>query len=106
MILSAYSGKRFCVNGICTMEMVKALVVMVSKLSSEVQQLRTDKGTLKTQLRDLQQAPSYVPSMRREVVSSAAANNATAKSYGDFVCTVDGNPGATASTRNFLSRSL
>jgi hypothetical protein len=48
-------------NGICTMELVQSLVVMVSKLSSEVQQLRIDK-TLKTQLCDLQQVPSHVPS--------------------------------------------
>jgi hypothetical protein len=34
------------------MEMVISLVVMVSKLSSEVQQLRIDSETLKTQLRD------------------------------------------------------
>jgi hypothetical protein len=29
-------------NGICTMEIVQSLVVMVSKLSSEVKQLRID----------------------------------------------------------------
>jgi hypothetical protein len=46
-----------------------------------------------------------VPSTRREVASSAAANNATAKSYRDVVRTVGGNPGAravTAPARNFL----
>jgi hypothetical protein len=47
------------VNGICTMELVQSLVVMVSKLSSEVQQLRIDNETLKTQLRDLQRVPSH-----------------------------------------------
>jgi hypothetical protein len=36
-------------NGICMMELVQSLVVMVSKLSSEVQQLRIDNETLKTQ---------------------------------------------------------
>jgi hypothetical protein len=61
-------------NGICTMEMVDSLVVMVSKLSSEVQQLRID-DTLKTQLRDLQQAPTHVPSTRAEAALSAIANN-------------------------------
>jgi hypothetical protein len=34
-----------CVNGISTMEMVKSLVVMVPKLSSEVQQPRNDNET-------------------------------------------------------------
>jgi hypothetical protein len=48
-------------NGICCMELVQSLVVMVSKLSCEVQQLRIDE-TLKTQLRDLWQVPSHVPS--------------------------------------------
>jgi hypothetical protein len=43
---------------ICTMDLVQFLVVMVSKLSSEVKQLRIDNETLKTQLRDLQQVPS------------------------------------------------
>jgi hypothetical protein len=47
-------------NGICIVEMVQPLVVMVSKLRSEVQQLTIDNNTLKTQLRDLQQAPSHV----------------------------------------------
>jgi hypothetical protein len=36
-------------NGICTMEMVQSLVVMVSKFSSEIHQLRID-DILKTQL--------------------------------------------------------
>jgi hypothetical protein len=49
-------------KNICTMELVQSLVVMVSKLSSEVQQLRIDNETLKTQLRDLQQVPSHVSS--------------------------------------------
>jgi hypothetical protein len=48
-------------NGMYTMEMVWSLHVMASKLSREVQQLRMDNNALKTQLRDLQQAPSHVP---------------------------------------------
>jgi hypothetical protein len=67
-------------NGICTTEIVKPSVVIVSKLSSEVQQLGIGNETLTTQLRDLQLASSHVPSVRREVVSSVAANNATVKS--------------------------
>jgi hypothetical protein len=59
---------------------------MVSKLSSEVQQLRIDNETLKTQLRDLQQVPSHVPSARRDAASCAIA------SYRDVVCSVSGNP--------------
>jgi hypothetical protein len=44
---------------------------------------------------------SDVTLIRREVASSAAAINATAKWYRDIVCVVGGNPGATAPTRNF-----
>jgi hypothetical protein len=87
------------------MDIVKSSVVMVSKLSSEMQQLRIDNETLKTQLRHLQQASSHVPSIRREVASSVAANNTTVKSYRDVVCTMGGNPGATAPARNFLPQS-
>jgi hypothetical protein len=36
-------------NGICTMEMVQSLVVIVSKLTNEVQQLGIDNETLKAQ---------------------------------------------------------
>jgi hypothetical protein len=50
-----------CVNGICTMEIVKSSVVMVSKLSNEEQQLRIDNEILKTQLRDLQESPPHEP---------------------------------------------
>jgi hypothetical protein len=89
-------GEVIRANGVCTMKMVQSLVMMVSTLSSEVQQLRIDSDTLKTQLRDLQQAPSHVPSIQREAVSSAIANTATAKSYRDVVCAVRGNPGVTA----------
>jgi hypothetical protein len=67
-----------CFNDICTMEIVNSLVVMVSKFSSEEQQLRNDNEAL-TQLRDLHQAPSPVSAVGREVASSASANNATAK---------------------------
>jgi hypothetical protein len=77
-------------NGICTMEMVQSLVVMVSKLSSEVHQLKINNKTMKTQLCELQQAPSHVPSTQREADSSTIAINATAKSYKDVVCTADG----------------
>jgi hypothetical protein len=95
-------------NGICTMNMVKSLVAMVSKLSSEVQQLRNDNETLKIQLRDLHQAPSHMPLIRREVASSAAGNSATAKSYRDVVASMGGNPGATvvsAPPRNSVPES-
>jgi hypothetical protein len=44
-------------NDICTLELVQSLVVMVTKLGCEVQQLRSDNKTLKTQLRDLLQVP-------------------------------------------------
>jgi hypothetical protein len=83
-------------NGICTMEMVQSLVVMVSKLSSEVQQLRIDK-TLKTQLRDLQQVPSHVTSTC-EAASCAIATNSAAKSYRDVVCPVSGKAEAATVT--------
>jgi hypothetical protein len=42
-----------CANGICTMEMVQSMVAMVSKHSSEMNQLRTDNETMKMQLREL-----------------------------------------------------
>jgi hypothetical protein len=60
-------------NDICTMKTVNSLVIMVSKLSSEEQQLRNLED------RDLLQAPSHVPSLWREIASSASPNNATAK---------------------------
>jgi hypothetical protein len=88
-------------NGILSME-------MVSKLSSEVQQLRINNETLKTQLCDLQQVPSHVPSTRstqREAASWTIATNSMAKSYRDVVCAVGGNPEAavvTAPVRNSL----
>jgi hypothetical protein len=47
---------------------------------------------------ELQHAPSHVPSTRREVVSPAAGNNATAISYRDSEYTVGGNPDAKANT--------
>jgi hypothetical protein len=74
-------------NGICTM----SLVVMVSKLSSEVTQLRFNE-TLKTQLCDLQQVPSHVPSTQQDAASCAIATNSTAKSYRDVVCALSGKP--------------
>jgi hypothetical protein len=51
----------------------------VPNLTSEMQQLRINNETLKTQLRDLQEVHSDVTLIRREVASSAAAINATAK---------------------------
>jgi hypothetical protein len=87
------------------MELVQSLVVIVSKLSSEVQQLRIDNETLKTQLCDLQQVPSHVPSTQREAASCAIVTNTTAKSYRDVVCAVGGYPEAavvTAPSRNSL----
>jgi hypothetical protein len=90
------------------MEMVRSQLVTVSKLSSEVQQLRMDNDALKMQLRNIQQAPSHVPIIQREAVSSAMANNVAAKSYRDVVCAAVGNPGATtvaAPARNFLPES-
>jgi hypothetical protein len=95
-------------NGICTMEMVRSVLVKVSKLSSEVQQLRMDNDALKRPLRDIQQAPSHVLSVQREAVSSAIANNATAKSYRNVVCAVRCDTGSTtvaAPARNILPES-
>jgi hypothetical protein len=71
-----------------------------------MQHLRINNETFKMQLRDLKQAPSHVPSIRREVPSTVAENNATAKSYRDAVCAVSGNPGATVPARNFLSPAM
>ncbi|PNF33451.1 hypothetical protein B7P43_G03353 [Cryptotermes secundus] len=76
-------------NGVCTMEMVQSIVVMLSNLSSEVQQLRIDNEAMKMQVRELQQAPSHVRSTRREAATSAIT---TAKSYRDVVCAANGNP--------------
>lgn len=93
------------VNGICTMQMVKSLVRMVSKLASEVQQLIIDNETLKTQLCDLQQVSSHVPSTPREVASSAVEKNAATKSCTVVACAVGDNTGVTVVTapdRNFL----
>jgi hypothetical protein len=73
------------------METVKLSVVMASNFSSEVQQLRIDNETLKTQLRDLQEVPSHVSPTRREVASIAVTTKATAVSCRDVVCAVDGN---------------
>jgi hypothetical protein len=75
------------------MEMVKSLVAMVSKFSSEVQQ-----------------APSHVPSIRRKFASSVTANNATANSCRGvvLVCALGGEAGATVVTAlatNFLPES-
>jgi hypothetical protein len=70
-------------NGICTMEMVRSLVDIVSTFSSEVHQLRVDNETLRTQLRELQQVPSHVPSTPREAAPCAGATNAITKSYRD-----------------------
>jgi hypothetical protein len=90
-------------NGICTMEMVRSLVDIVSTLSSEVHQLRVDNETLKTQLRDLQQAPST----HRELAPCAGATNAKIKSCRVFLCPAGGNPATVspAPTRNLLPES-
>jgi AmiR/NasT family two-component response regulator len=37
------------------MEMVQSLIMMISKISSEVQELRIENETMKTQLRERQQ---------------------------------------------------
>jgi hypothetical protein len=50
-------------NGVCTIEMVKSLLEMVTKLSLEVQQLKGDNTALNLQLRDLRQiyaSPTYI----------------------------------------------
>jgi hypothetical protein len=75
------------------MEMVQSLIVMVTKLSSEVHLLGIDNDTMKKQLHDLQQALPHVPPTRREATSSAVG-----KSYRDVLCAVDGNPRAIAFT--------
>jgi hypothetical protein len=76
-------------NGLCTMQMVKSLVELVTVLSSEVQQLRIDNDTLKLQIRDLKQVPSTqspMPSMAtgapvsyRDVLASANGHPVTTK---------------------------
>ncbi|XP_023703785.1 uncharacterized protein LOC111862535 [Cryptotermes secundus] len=75
-------------NGICTMEMVQSIIVMLSNLSSEVQQLRIDNEAMMMQLRELQQVPSHVQPTRREAGTSTSI---TAKSYRAVVCAVNGN---------------
>ncbi|PNF33519.1 hypothetical protein B7P43_G17640, partial [Cryptotermes secundus] len=75
-------------NTICTVEMVQSIVVMLSNLSSEVQQLRIDNEAMKMQLRELQRTPSHVQLTRREAGTSTLI---TAKSYRDVVCVVNGN---------------
>ena len=76
--------KAIRANGVCTMEMVQSMVVMLSNLSSEVRQLRIDNESMKMQLRELQQAPSHVQTTRREAATSTTTT-CTAKSYRD-VC--------------------
>ena len=71
------------------MEIVQPLVVMVSKLSSEVQQVRIDNKTMKVQLRELQQAHTHVQSTRHEAATTPIPS---ARSYRDVVCVVDGKP--------------
>jgi hypothetical protein len=80
------------VNGNCTMEMVKSLVAMVTTLSDEVQLLRIDNETLKTQLRDLQRVPTHVPPVRSEAVTCSVGASVISKSYRDVVCAAGGNP--------------
>jgi hypothetical protein len=80
------------------MEFVQSLVVMLSKFSSDMQQLEINNETLKTQLRDLQQVPSHVPSTQREAASCAIATNSTTKLYRGVVCAVGGNPEAAVIT--------
>jgi hypothetical protein len=83
-------------NGVCTMEMVKSLMDMVTKLSCEVRVLKSDNIALKLQLQDLRQSHTPPPSTSAEALSSA--RDAATKTYGDILTSVGGHPAATAAS--------
>jgi hypothetical protein len=83
-------------NGVCTMEMVKSLLEMVTKLSLEVQELKGDNTALKLQLRDLRQiyaSPTYIST---EAASSRHVGSA--KTYSDVLSSGGGHPASTTET--------
>jgi hypothetical protein len=74
-------------NGVCTMEMVKSLIEMVTKLSSEVQLLKDDNVALKLQLRQNQAPPPPIP---LEAVSARSV--AAPLTYREVLTSRDGHP--------------
>jgi hypothetical protein len=82
-------------NGVCTMEMVKFLMEMVTKLSCEIQLLKNDNTDLKSQLRDLQLSnalPPFIPSGAVSVSAPATS----APTYGDILTSAGAHPACTA----------
>jgi hypothetical protein len=77
-------------TGVCTMEMVKSLIDMVTKLSCEVQELKRYNTALKLQLRDLHQFHIPTPSISTEALSST--HDAAAKTYRDVLTSGGGHP--------------
>ncbi|PNF33116.1 hypothetical protein B7P43_G15514 [Cryptotermes secundus] len=88
-------------DGECTMEMVKSLMDMVTKLSCEVQVLKSDNTDLKIQLRDLRQFHTPLPSTSSEALSST--RDAATKTYSDVLTSEGGHP-ASAATSSGPSR--
>jgi hypothetical protein len=83
-----------CLTGVCTMGMVKSLIEMVTKLTCEVQELKSDNTALKLQLRDLHQFRIPAPSISTEALSST--HGAAAKTYRDVLTLGGGHPASTA----------
>jgi hypothetical protein len=81
-------------NGVCTMEMVKSLMEMVTKLRCEVQVLKSDNTALKLQLQDLRQILTPPSSISTEALSST--HDASAKTYRDVLTSGGGHPASTA----------
>jgi hypothetical protein len=76
---------------VCTMEMVKTLTEMVTKLSCEVQHLKSDNAVLKLRLSDLHQIHAPLPSMQTGVVPSVRTPNVAAKTYSDILTSGGGS---------------
>ena len=83
-------------NGECTMEMVKSLMDMVTKLSCEVQVLKSDNTALKLQLRDLRQFHTPPPSTSSAALSST--RDPATKTYRDVLTSGGGHPASTAAS--------
>jgi hypothetical protein len=77
-------------NGVCTMEMVKSLIEMVTKLSCEVQLLKSDNTALKLQLRDLRQIHAPPRSITSEAVP--ATHGVAPATYRDILTSGGGHP--------------
>jgi hypothetical protein len=76
------------------MEMVKSLIEMVTKLSCEVQEIKSDNTTLKLQLQDLHQFRIPAPSISTKALLST--HDAAAKTYRDVLTSGGGHPASTA----------